>query len=82
MTDLETLRAMFDRADVGYRVDTATGEEFSTHPTTRQVLETAGAIGYGIPAAERGAGNLGYLGFFTGFGFDADGKLLWVGAWE
>jgi hypothetical protein len=78
-TDLGTLRAVFDRADVRYEVNEATGDEFPTHPTTTQVLETAGAFSGGT---NRGTGNLGYFGFFTGFGFDADGKLLWVGAWE
>lgn len=79
MTDLETLRAMFDRADVDYSVDEATGSELQTHPTTTQVLETD--AGLGLPTS-RGVGNLGYYGFFTGFGFDAEGRLLWVGAWE
>jgi hypothetical protein len=74
-TDLDTLRAMFERADVRYEVNEATGDEFPTHPTTTQVLETAGGT-------KRGTGNLGYSGFYSGFGFDADGKLLWVGAWE
>lgn len=77
MTDLETLRAMFDRADVRYDVnETTTGNE--QHPATTQMLETAGGIG----PDHCGAGNRGYIGFYTAFGFDDAGTLLWVGAWE
>lgn len=80
MNDLEALRGMFDRAGVRYGVDPKVENEFPTHPTTRHILETAGMLG---PAHPRpGPANLGYFGFFTAFGFDADGTLLWVGAWE
>ena len=84
-TDLETIKEMFDRADVRYMVNLVCEEEFQdTHPTTTQVLETPNdyRLPVGVPNAVRASGNIGYHGFFTGFGFDKDGKLLWVGAWE
>ncbi len=78
-TDLESLKEMFDQADVKYNMaETGESEFKDTHPTTVQVLETPNMYS----TTELGTGNLGYIGFFTGFGFDSDGKLLWIGAWE
>jgi hypothetical protein len=66
VTDLDTTRAMFDRAGVVY-------EEVS--PGKDAAVELAAREGDG-PA------NIGYVRFVSVFGFNADGSLRWVGAWE
>lgn len=58
MTDLETLKKMFERSGVEY---------------TEEHLEK-GEIGLIV---ERG-----YTGFYTGYSFDSEGRLLDVGAYE
>ncbi len=57
MTDLQTLQAMLDRAQILY-----------TTETDRGILYLS---------VERG-----YSGFVTNFEFDAEGKLLDMGAYE
>lgn len=79
-SDLETITAMLDKVDALYRVSETVEQEFkNTHPRTTHVLDTP--ITYTNGSA-RGRGNLGYLRHFTGFGFDEDGTLLWIGAWR
>jgi hypothetical protein len=68
MTDLETLRAMLDRAGVVY--------------TEEEKSQTAGADRELVVAEGDGPHNLGYGYFKSVFGFTAAGTLTWVGAWE
>lgn len=76
-SDLRTIEQIFTKAQVGFTVDDAV--EDKTWPTVRWVLTTAGAI---ADVEIMTKANEGYLGFYTGMGFDEDGALLWVGAWE
>jgi len=79
VSDLQTLREMFARADVNYVLDEASERTQKQRPNVATALMTSsGFDGTGEP----GAGNGGYMGFFTLFEFDADGMLLMVSAWE
>lgn len=74
MTDLETIKAMFDRVGVGY--DENTPEEY--HDAAKAGGATSLGVGDFVAQPHQG----GYMGFWTEFVFDADGELLAVWAWE
>ena len=74
MTDIDTIRAMLDKADVRYKVTESDPSDRGVRPGTSTQIVTN--------RWRRGEGNLGYMGFLTVFGFDADGNLISVGAWE
>lgn len=78
-SDLRTIERIFTRAAIAYEVDEARPDR--DFPATRHVLTTAGELG-STSTLQRTPANLGYLGFFTVMGFDEDGQLLWIGAWE
>jgi hypothetical protein len=66
MTDLENTKAMLDRAGVVYE-EVSPGKDAAVELTARQ---------------GDGPANLGYVLFVSALGFNADGSLRWVGAWE
>jgi hypothetical protein len=66
MSDLETTRAMLDRAGVVY-TEGAPGKDAAIELLVRE---------------GDGPANRGYIRFVSVLGFNADGSLAWVGAWE
>lgn len=73
MTDRETLIALFDRARILWAED--------ADVTRRDFPHAASAIRVGTQGAAH-PGNDGYTDFYTAYVFDAEGRLLSVGAWE
>lgn len=71
MSDLETLKAMFDRAGVIYKFRGGEYPDYVATDETHMSVE-----------AHDGPANEGYDGFVAAFEFDKEGKLLSVGAWE
>jgi hypothetical protein len=66
MDDRETLIEMLDRAGVAWE----------------ESEDQDGAASAIAVSAKTGDVNLGYSGFFTHFGFNEDGSLKHMGAWE
>jgi hypothetical protein len=66
MSELQSMRAILDRAGVVYSV-------MHEDPDADIVLEIEAGLG---PA------NRGYPHFVSRIGFSEEGALLWVGAWE
>ena len=71
MTDFETLRALYDKAEIEYKIEKQgnyylDGEAFSV----------------AIVTEAKSAGVAGYKGFTSSHTFDAEGKLLSVYIWE
>lgn len=67
MNDLETTKAMLDRAGVKYEA-AFSEEDVATILTIKQIWNS-----------EK---NRGYSSFFTTLNFDTTGALMSVGAWE
>lgn len=78
-SDLHDLERILLAAQVGFSVDRQGDVPDRDFPATTWRLILAGGMGDPTPTTPA---NLGYLGFFTAMGFDGNGKLLWVGAWE
>lgn len=66
-SDLEVLKAMFNRAGIVFEEGLPTGEEDTTTLTT---------------VADASPMNKGYIGFETVMTFTKEGALLDIGAWE
>ena len=71
MTDLETVKAMLDRADVKYEVS-----------VDEEAEQTTAGTNLTIKKIYNSQTNRGYTGFFSVFEFDEAGALLSVGSWE
>lgn len=72
MKDLETLKDMLTRAQIKFVELPAHKENHERPATETEITVTAGDSDQ----------NLGYYEFFSVFGFDKDGALIWIGAWE
>lgn len=82
MNDLQTLRDVFDRAGIVYKVmPRRVREPGSPDAQPRYVDSPDGAQRIEITEGE-GPKNKGYSGFITVMEFTADGSLDTVGAWE
>lgn len=68
VTDLDAMTAMLTRAGIEYETRTPNPEfpRSFRDGTTTQLVVE----------------DMGYTGFYSVLGFDADGRLLSVGAWE
>lgn len=71
MSDYETLRAMYDKAGVGYRIEEK-GNYYADDDKFSVAIVTVG----------KENGVAGYRGFTSCHTFDADGNLLHVYNWE
>lgn len=86
-TDLETVKAMLDRARIPYKHDKVDDVSETGHsaalPDGSEVVSVAGNFTYG---GEDGGVEQpypgGYPGFWSELYFDADGALIAVWAWE
>lgn len=73
MTDLEKLKNLLDEFGIVY--DEAPSEDIPPN------LRSEGGADITV-YADGGPKNKGYLGFFTDFAFDKDGKFVEMGSWE
>lgn len=77
MTDYETLKALLQKAGIEFYEETAELRRSEFYTSRGAYVERV------LHVPDCGTvQNGGYTGFYTEFMFDADGKLLGMGAWE
>jgi hypothetical protein len=81
MTDLETLKAMFDRAKVPY-TETAAGHWSTELQEPFRTPHDLRCIEVNVNVEEGSTTVIGYNDFTSSFYFNEDGSLAAVGAWE